>query len=167
MWFLYNDQPPDQPAKDHNGHAKGTVFVNKDKRGFWFIHSVPDFPPEPYYEQEKNSTLVGRYSYPSSGKVNGQSFLCISTTEDNFNIIGKQLMYNQIIVYKKNLPTDLAKLFHSLADAANEKKINEPPFNSKANFYSTNRMKFISFAKSDKWNKGEDIILVVFFKKMF
>ncbi|XP_014206980.1 plancitoxin-1 [Copidosoma floridanum] len=169
MWILYNDQPPNKPSIMYNGHTKGAVMVNEHK-GFWLIHSVPNFPPEPEHgvqsnRQKKendvndaeaskskvNNLPVGEYNYPSSGKVNGQSFMCISTIGNHFDTIGKQLMYNQILVFKKNLPKDISDKYTVLTDAANEKKIKKEPYNNSVNFYSTGGMEFKSFAKSSKW----------------
>ncbi|XP_003424114.1 plancitoxin-1 [Nasonia vitripennis] len=169
FWVMYNDQPPNQPAKLNNGHTKGVVIAGETE-GFWLIHSVPNFPPEPNTGNEtrrSNSNKIeneseedtskdiprGIYAYPSSGKVNGQSFLCISTNEANLNTIGKQLMYNQIIVYRRNLPDSLSNKYSVLTDAANQVRIKKAPYNSKINLYSTSGMEFTSFAKSSKWQK--------------
>ena len=176
LWILYNDQPPNQQVSFNNGHTKGAVIVNSDK-GFWLIHSVPRFPPEPNTGEKpptrssktesetKNGDAKeipkGGYAYPSSGKVNGQSFLCISTNKDNANTIGKQLMYNQIVVYQRNLPSDLSNKFNVLVDAANQVRIKKAPFNNKINLYSTNGMEFTSFAKSSKWQKGIYKIIII------
>lgn len=173
---MYNDQPPNQPARFNNGHTKGVVIAGETE-GFWLIHSVPNFPPEPNTgneirrsnsnnnKAENESEKVtskdipkGIYAYPSSGKVNGQSFLCISTNETNLNTVGKQLMYNQIIVYRRNLPDSLSNKYSVLTDAANQIRIKTAPYNSKINVYSTSGMEFTSFAKSSKWQKGIDKI---------
>lgn len=153
-----------------NGHTKGAVIVSETE-GFWLIHSVPYFPPEPnsgeeFRRRKTNKTAdesenvtakvipKGGYAYPSSGKVNGQSFLCISTNGANIDNIGKQLMYNQILVYRTNTPADLAGKYSVLADAAKQVRIKKAPFNNKVNLYSAKGMEFVSFAKGSKWQKG-------------
>lgn len=161
FWFLYNDDPPNRPINGKYGHAKGAVIANM-QQGFWLIHSVPNYPPVP---NSGNDTRRGanveneipgnrsEYDYPSSGENYGQSFLCISMNGDQFDAIGQQLMYNQIIVYKRNILVTFSKTYPVLADAANQKRIRQEPFSSKAIITSSNDVKFISFAKSDKWQK--------------
>ena len=65
--FMYNDETPDNKTSSSYGHTKGVIAANGTE-GFWLIHSVPSFPPEP----------DDGYSYPSSGLRYAQSFLCLS-----------------------------------------------------------------------------------------
>jgi len=95
------------------------------------------------------------YDYPSSGIHYGQSFLCISVDSDQFDLIGRQLMYNQIIIYRRNIPATYAATFPVLTDAANQKRIRQAPFSSKTLLKSSGGVEFVSFAKSDKWHKGK------------
>ncbi|XP_032680271.1 plancitoxin-1 [Odontomachus brunneus] len=163
FWVLYNDNPPNKPINGKYGHAKGIVMVNQ-WLGFWLIHSVPNYPPTPNCGEDTklgkiyvdSTTTLGNkseYDYPSSGKNYGQSFLCISVDFDQFDLIGRQLMYNQITVFRRNVPDEYDRLFPTLADAAREKKIKHPPFSSKIMLKSSGYMQFWSFAKSDKWQK--------------
>ncbi|KAJ8680630.1 hypothetical protein QAD02_016417 [Eretmocerus hayati] len=168
LWLLYNDQPPNEIAKLTNGHTKGALIVN-EAQGFWLVHSVPNFPPEPKTGEEPSKSKTnktedsmtlsnkdvprGRYAYPDTGRHNGQSFLCISTNEGNFNEIGQQLKYNQIIVYRRNLPSGLSDKFSNLAEAAKQVRIKKPPYNSQVSISSLNGMEFTSFSKSSKWGK--------------
>lgn len=160
---MYNDQPPNR-STGRNGHAKGIVNVDNNK-GYWLIHSVPYFPPAPNGGKEPrkrtttdNTTIQqipdGSYDYPDSGKQNGQSFLCISLGSNQYDLVGKQLKYNQITVYKNNIPNDLGQKFKVLADAANQVRIKIAPYNNSAILWSLEQTRFISFAKSAKWNKG-------------
>ncbi|XP_043467775.1 plancitoxin-1 [Leptopilina heterotoma] len=163
LWLLYNDQPPNRSTGRY-GHAKGVVNVD-DNKGYWLIHSVPNFPPAPNGGKEprkrastENITTTiqipdGSYDYPSTGKQNGQSFLCISLDLNQFDLVGKQLMYNQITVYKNNVPKELGKKFSVLAQAANQVRIKTAPFYNAAILSSLEQTRFISFAKSAKWNK--------------
>ena len=162
LWLLYNDQPPNGNTGRY-GHAKGIVNVDYQV-GFWLIHSVPHFPPAPNGGKQprrrvstENVTIEipeSAYGYPDSGKTNGQSFLCISLNRDQFDSVGRQLMYNQITVYKNNIPVDLGNKFSVLADAAKEVRMKTAPYNNKAVIKSLKQVEFVSFAKSAKWNKG-------------
>ncbi|XP_050460084.1 plancitoxin-1 [Cataglyphis hispanica] len=162
FWILYNDDPPNRPINGKYGHAKGVVMTNM-QQGFWLIHSVPNYPPLPNsgddtrrgQNVQENPTPGNRseYDYPSSGENYGQSFLCISMDSDQFDLIGQQLMFNQIIVYKRNIPVTFAVSFPMLTDAANQKRVRKAPFSSKAILRSSSDVKFLSFAKSDKWQK--------------
>ena len=72
-----------------------------------------------------------------------------------FDPIGRQLMYNQISIYKNNVPPAFDKNFPILAEAAKQTRIKTAPYNHKAVIKSLDEMEFISFAKSGKWNKGK------------
>ncbi|KAI4483017.1 hypothetical protein M0804_008072 [Polistes exclamans] len=164
LWILYNDDPPNSSVVGKYGHAKGVVATDKNQ-GFWMIHSVPNFPPMPNLgtsskRRIRTTTLAvddfssnSEYSYPSSGYVRGQSFLCISLKANQFNTVGRQLMYNQIIVYRKNLPAKLSNQYPDLTNAANQIRFKNPPYSNKEIIKSSTSLEFISFAKSDKWQK--------------
>ncbi|XP_012537888.1 plancitoxin-1 [Monomorium pharaonis] len=159
LWGMYNDDPPNRPTSAKYGHAKGVVFVNK-QQGFWLIHSVPNYPPVPNSGNdtrrghvEENSDIPesqSEYDYPTSGMNYGQSFLCISVDSDQFDKIGKQLMYNQVVLYRNNIPS-FAKNYRVLSDAVRQKRIRKPPYTSRALLKSSGGIEFVSFAKSDKW----------------
>lgn len=135
-------------------------MANSD-RGFWLIHSVPQFPPVPKAGvqtrplNKENITIVGKYSYPESGTLYGQSFLCISLGSDQFNVVGTQLMYNEIAVYAKNIPDTLDKQYPLLKNATEQKHIKSPPYNHKTTIKSLGEVEFTSFAKTGKWGKGK------------
>lgn len=57
----------------------GVVLFDKE-RGFWLVHSTPHFPP---------SKSAGEFSYPSTGVINGQNFLCVTYPLELFQTIGK------------------------------------------------------------------------------
>lgn len=163
FWILYNDDPPNRLINVKYGHTKGVVIANM-QQGFWLIHSVPNYPPVPNsgndtrrgQDVQKDPPPTGNrseYDYPSSGKIHGQSFLCISMDGDQFDLVGQQLMYNQIIVYRRNIPSTFAQSFPVLTDAGNQKRIRKAPFFSKMILRSSDNTTFISFAKSDMWQK--------------
>ena len=78
FWVMYNDQPPNAPDNETNGHTKGTVIGSHDG-GIWIVHSVPHFP-----------IMDGKgYYYPKTGHRYGQSFLCISLDKEELGQIGK------------------------------------------------------------------------------
>lgn len=158
LWNLYNDSPPNASYVWNHGHTKGVVMVNSDQ-GFWLIHSVPSFPPVPRAGVQtrplnlENVTIEGAYSYPDSGTFYGQSFLCVSLGGDQFNIVGEQLMYNEIGVYAKNIPDILGNRYPALKNATNQKRIKQPPYNHKALITTLGSLELTSFAKSGKWGK--------------
>lgn len=55
------------------------VLLFDRSQGFWLSHSIPRFPSFP----ERG------YLYPSSGKVNGQTALCVTYHYDQFLSIGE------------------------------------------------------------------------------
>lgn len=164
LWILYNDSPPNGPSNGKYGHTKGAVMADKDQ-GFWLVHSVPNFPPAPRTGERlrkistegnssrEGSVPEGSYDYPSTGNNYGQSFLCVSLGRAQFDSVGRQLMFNQIIVYGRNLPDAVTDYYPVLRDAANQARIREPPYNNKATIRSLGAREFVSFAKSDKWQK--------------
>ena len=160
MWSLYNDSPPNASYVWNFGHTKGIVMANSEQ-GFWLIHSVPNFPPVPKSGTQtrplnkENITIDGKYNYPESGTFYGQSFLCISLGSDQFDIVGKQLLYNEIAVYAKNIPDILSKQYPVLKNATNQKHVKTPPYNHKAVIRSLGMIEFTSFAKAGKWGKGK------------
>lgn len=93
-WVMYNDEPASNTAANSNyydfahGHTKG-VLAFDDASGFWLMQSVPGFPPA-----QKDG-----YSYPDSGRLNGQSMLCVSLPTSSFENIGKQFRYTNPNVY--------------------------------------------------------------------
>lgn len=92
--LMYSDQPPMGAMNGERGHTKGVVVAN-EINGFWLIHSVPKFPP---------TLEEGRYGYPDTGTVYGQSFLCISLNANQLFEVGKQLQYNEPNFYSTQIP---------------------------------------------------------------
>lgn len=61
------------------------VLLFDRSQGFWLSHSVPHFPSFP----ERG------YLYPSSGKVNGQTALCVTYRYEQFPHIGEWPLMRQ------------------------------------------------------------------------
>ena len=112
VYLMYNDRTPGNKTSSSKAHAKGCYrWINKShfnnennceikvktlnnssnnftgdlcfdkKSGFWLIHSVPAFPTESYF------------SYPDSGTIFGQSFICVTFAADSLDPIGETLFF--------------------------------------------------------------------------
>lgn len=68
------------------------------------LHSVPKYPPMGSDE----------YSYPSSGHKYGQMFFCVTFTSATFDVIGKQLRYNNVYAYDGVLPQEMKQRFPNI-----------------------------------------------------
>uniref|UniRef100_A0A1B6DYW6 Uncharacterized protein n=3 Tax=Clastoptera arizonana TaxID=38151 RepID=A0A1B6DYW6_9HEMI len=144
IYALYNDQPPNVKRNSLSaGHTKGLVVANKDG-GFWLVHSVPHFPPDP----KKSS-----YEYPGNAFKNGQSFLCISLPAKDLEVVGTQLMYNNPKVYSNFSAKVLQTLYPNLTMASWGKEIRTAPFQHEVKLTTPSGTEFKSFAKTSKFNK--------------
>ncbi|XP_050079214.1 deoxyribonuclease-2-alpha [Anopheles maculipalpis] len=143
LTIMYNDEPTNGPVDMVRGHTKGVVSTD-GTTGFWLIHSVPKFPP-----------IIGDgYSYPHTGMLYGQSFLCISLNASEMETVGHQLLYNEVTVYSTNVPAALATRFPTLKRAAEMAPANKsPPFYSQQTIRSSGGVKFVTFAKSRHFGK--------------
>lgn len=140
--ILYNDEPPKGETDGFRGHTKGVVITD-GTTGFWMIHSVPKYPP----------MLGESYHYPDTGKIYGQSFLCITFGADQMDIIGKQLIMNEPHVYSFVIPDELRERFPNLVRATEMKTNKNPPFWRAATLKSSAGTLFHSFAKSGQFKK--------------
>ena len=145
LYALYNDEHPDGNTSFTDGHTKGVVaFGPKD--GFWLVHSVPHFPP--------NTENNGKYSYPHTGQMYGQSFLCISLrTIDSANAIGGQLLYNHPYMYSTNIPSWAKDKYSDFNLAIQGSHIKKPPYFHTTQLRSLQGVNFISFAKYTLFHK--------------
>lgn len=136
---FYNDQPPDAPMDATSGHTKGVVAGNT-KGGYWLIHSVPHYPPADY----------NNYSYPSTGHIYGQSFLCVSVkSASELDRVGSLMSYNEPHIYLGQVPVQLQNLYPNLRQLTVKKPwITEPPF-----FLSLVVANFTTFAKGHLFQK--------------
>lgn len=140
VYALYNDAPPILDYIHGYGHTKGTLFFDQSQ-GFWLSHSIPHFPSFP----EKG------YIYPSSGKLYGQTALCMTYHYEQFLRIAQQMVYLYPRLYNCSVPSvfmadvpELAQLCDgSKPPVASDKRV-EPLFSIQGD-------KFVSFVKSERF----------------
>uniref|UniRef100_A0A182LT51 Uncharacterized protein n=1 Tax=Anopheles culicifacies TaxID=139723 RepID=A0A182LT51_9DIPT len=143
LTILYNDEPTNGPVDMERGHTKGVVSTD-GTTGYWLIHSVPKFPP----------AIGVDYSYPHTGMLYGQSFLCISLNATQMETVGRQLLFNEVTAYSTSIPAALAARFPTLTRAARmEPADKSPPFYSQQTVRSRAGVKFVTFAKSRHFGK--------------
>ncbi|XP_063216023.1 deoxyribonuclease-2-alpha isoform X2 [Bacillus rossius redtenbacheri] len=143
LWMLYNDQPPSGNISVDKGHTKGVVMCGPDG-GVWLVHSVPHYPPT-------RGTGPAGYSYPHSGLHYGQSFLCLSLSLQQMDLVGLQLMYNEPQVYNFSLAPHLP-VPHLLA-AAEGGTVAHPPWFHQQVLSTQQGLQFTSFAKTSQFHK--------------
>ncbi|ETN58020.1 deoxyribonuclease ii [Anopheles darlingi] len=143
LTILYNDEPTNGPTDMERGHTKG-VFSTDGKTGFWLIHSVPKFPPE----------IGTEYSYPHTGQLYGQSFLCITLNASQMETVAGQFIHNELNVYSTSIPSRLGDRFPTLAKVARMTPFDRsPPFYSQKTIQSRAGVEFVTFAKSREFGK--------------
>ncbi|GAB0097628.1 deoxyribonuclease II [Sergentomyia squamirostris] len=140
--LMYNDEPPESETDATRGHTKGVIATDSET-GFWLIHSVPKYPEK----------LGSSYSYPKTGTIYGQSFLCVTFNATEMDRVGLQLQMNEPHFYENNIPPGLKEKFPSLVKAADMKKIISPPFWRLDEIKSRGGIAFRSFAKSAEFRK--------------
>ena len=141
-FILYNDQVPEKSSSSSSrAHAKGVVVIDKQTSGFWLIHSVPKFPP----------FLNESYSYPLSGRENGQTGVCITIKNDNqtLNNLAQQLLIMKPQIYHSQINSDLSQsaLWKQIINRKwiKNKSSNQLPITSKSG------LKFHSFVKTSQY----------------
>lgn len=138
VYALYNDAPPDMDYIKGYGHTKGVLLFDHSQ-GFWLSHTVPHFPSFP----ERG------YLYPSSGKMNGQTALCLTCQYEQFPVIAQQMAYLYPHFYNCSVPAAFLADLSLLAQLCEGSK---PPLASDKNvepLFSAQGDKFISFVKSE------------------
>ncbi|XP_054870978.1 deoxyribonuclease-2-beta-like [Amphiprion ocellaris] len=140
VYAFYNDGPPVLDYIKGYGHSKGVLLFDHSQ-GFWLSHSIPHFPSFP----ERG------YIYPSSGKVNGQTGLCVTYDYDQFLRIAQQLAFVYPRFYNCSVPpaflSDLPQLVQMCGGI-------KPPLakdKSISLLFSSQGAKFISFVKSERF----------------
>ncbi|KAI3368256.1 hypothetical protein L3Q82_007973 [Scortum barcoo] len=138
VYALYNDAPPNLDYLQGYGHTKGSLLFDRSQ-GFWLSHSIPHFPSFP--EQG--------YIYPTSGKVNGQTALCVTYQYEQFKRIAKQMAYLYPRFYNCSVPAAFSGDLPQLAQLCEGTK---PPLASDKRveqLFSIEGEKFASFVKSE------------------
>lgn len=143
-YFIYNDAAPWMPYDPDHGHTKGVLMFDR-VQGFWLMHSVPNFPPG----------VEQGYSWPNSGRRNGQSFLCVTIPYHQVAEIGDQLSYSNPQVYNWTLPHLFLPELSHLQIVAKGGSLARIPWIRRAKLMTTGGVSFQSFAKYKLF--GDDI----------
>ncbi|XP_032884971.1 deoxyribonuclease-2-beta isoform X1 [Amblyraja radiata] len=143
-YFIYNDAAPWMPYDPDHGHTKGVLMFDR-VQGLWLMHSVPNFPPG----------VEQGYSWPNSGRRNGQSFLCVTIPYHQVTEIGDQLSYTNPQVYNWTLPHLFLPELSHLQIVAKGGSLARTPWIRRAKLMSTGGVLFQSFAKYKLF--GDDI----------
>lgn len=85
--------------------------------------------------------------------IYGQSYLCLSLTAKQIDVVGKQLIYNEPQIYDFSLPSNLETIYPNFEDLIQEKNIKKGPFSSDVELTTIDGVTFRSFAKSRKFEK--------------
>uniref|UniRef100_A0A5S6QIM0 Deoxyribonuclease II n=2 Tax=Trichuris muris TaxID=70415 RepID=A0A5S6QIM0_TRIMR len=140
FYMMYSDAYPNGTVNWNAAHSKGVVAFG-DRLGFWLIHSVPKFPSP------------NAFTYPNTGKVYGQTLLCITFKLNSLSEIGEQLYYNSPGIYAAQLPLSLAQRFPVLAKVLAGEGPQTKPFVRLSTIRSAGGQMFQHFAKNKKWRK--------------
>ncbi|XP_026179268.1 deoxyribonuclease-2-beta [Mastacembelus armatus] len=138
VYALYNDAPPVLDYIQGYGHTKGVLLFDRSQ-GFWLSHSIPHFPSFP----ERG------YFYPSSGKVNGQTALCVSYQYEQFFLIVKQMVYIYPRFYNCSVPAAFLVDLPQLAQLCAGSKPALTKDKSVEQLFSVQGDRFVSFVKSE------------------
>ena len=140
--ILYNDEHPDGNTSFTAGHTKGVVLGDRTTT-VWMIHSVPHHPPRP----------TDGYSYPHSGHMYGQTYLCLTLPTDQVaNKVGTQLTYNHPYIYSTSTPDWLAD-YPKMMSAAQGRHIRKAPYFHVANIPTIAGVHVTTFAKYTLFGK--------------
>lgn len=93
------------------------------------------------------------YHYPPTGMIYGQSFLCLSLSAEQIDVVGQQLIYNEPQIYESQLPESLIPAYPNIQRLIEGKRINNGPYWNDVDLTTFNGDTFKSFAKSSKFYK--------------
>jgi len=139
-YVLINDEYPAGADNSDNAHQKGVLGFDGET-GFWLVHSVPDFPPP----------IASGFSYPSSGEIYAQHFLCLTLTTATFDIIAQQLAIDHPYIYDSNVPSSIAATVPNMVNLVN-KQASTSVTNNVVNITTLGGLKYDVFAKSRAWD---------------
>jgi len=144
-YMMYDDQDPTGASHSSYGHLKGVIGFD-NKAGFWLVHSVPRFPLGP------NST-DSYQGYPDYAATYGQSFLCVSYSLSQLNLIAGGLLLNKPYVFDQNYPFTIPSSAANITLLIQKKFITTTPASSYFKVTSLGGRIFNVFAKNAAWNK--------------
>ncbi|KAM4873586.1 LOW QUALITY PROTEIN: deoxyribonuclease-2-beta [Thomomys bottae] len=140
-YFIYNDGVPKSMNYSRKyGHTKGLLLWNRIQ-GFWLIHSIPGFPPVP----EEG------YDYPSSGRRNGQSGMCITFKYSQYEAIDSQLLVCNPNIYSCSIPTIFHQELIHMPQLCAGSSSAKTPGQQLIKLQSAQGQNFLHFAKSDSF----------------
>nr|XP_022326003.1 deoxyribonuclease-2-alpha-like isoform X3 [Crassostrea virginica] len=144
MYAMYNDQPPTGHTSLNHGHTKG-VFAYDKTEGFWLIMSIPHFPPE----------RASGFSYPHSGKVYGQSILCVSLPYSSIEEVAKIMTFTYPKFYDSYLPPSFSSENPILTGllSQHQKHVTSPPYQLETTLHTSDGVVLHNFAKSTDFHK--------------
>lgn len=179
LLVAYNDEPPNAKGNSKYGHLKGVVVADKSS-GFWLVHSVPLYPNITSKSPLQEDTLFcaisstklafslllanpSDYHFPSTGMIYGQSYLCLSLSANQIDIVGEQLIFNEPQIYLSQLPESLSAAYPNIQRLIEGKRINNGPYWNDVDLTTFNGDVFKSFAKSSKFAKElyEDYVRII------
>ncbi|XP_033821744.1 deoxyribonuclease-2-beta-like [Periophthalmus magnuspinnatus] len=140
VYAIYNDAPPEFSYSVEYGHSKGMMLFDRCQ-GFWLSHTIPHFPSFP----EKG------YVYPKSGKVNGQTALCVTYKYEQFFRIVKQLLYIKPRFFNCSVPSAFSPDFGLLEELCEDTKLPLDTDRRIEQLVSAKGEKFVSYAKSKQF----------------
>ena len=138
--LAWNDENPDGSEPSYAAHAKGLLHFD-ERGGMYVIHSVPKFP-------DLNS---GVYSYPHSGTVYGQSFMCLSVGASSVSQIISSLVVTHPGLYVTSASDALVSRFFSLLSVING-NFTKQPLATSFNISTLGGQPFVLFAKNREWD---------------
>ncbi|KAM4807222.1 deoxyribonuclease-2-beta [Urocitellus parryii] len=140
-YLIYNDGVPTSVNYDRKyGHTKGLLLWNRIQ-GFWLIHSIPRFPPIP---QEG-------YDYPSTGRRNGQTGICVTFKYNQYEAIDSQLLICNPNVYSCSIPATFHRDLVHMPQLCARSSSSKIPGRHLATLQSSRGQNFLHFAKSDSF----------------
>lgn len=152
-WAIFNDQSPNYTSSS-SGHMKGVLMFD-ESTALYLEQSTPKFPDDP--------RLVHEYGFVNSGKVNGQSFLCLNLDSDGLINVTDSFLIQRPYFYSWNLPPYSSLRCPSLSKAI-EKKWNNNNL-TQVSSIKVGQNSFHLFAKGPKW--GQELyhdLLAPFFR---
>lgn len=85
--------------------------------------------------------------------IYGQSFLCLSLDAKQIDIVGQQLIYNEVQMYEKQLTATLQSLYPNIDRLIKGERVADAPYWNLVDIITLGQQRFKSFAKSSKFAK--------------